>query len=71
MNIQTKSFEIMFQTADYAYFEHNKMGDDYAGGLWFENKSLIDYDGVYELPNEIIKALIENGYNMDEAIIED
>ena len=61
----------MFQTADYAYFEHNKMGDDYAGGLWFENKSLIDYDGVYELPNEIIKALIENGYNMDEAIIED
>lgn len=71
MNIQTKSFEIIFNNTDYAYFEHNKMGDDYAGGLWFENKSLIDYDGVYEVPKEVIQALIEKGYNMDEAIIED
>lgn len=71
MNIQTKRFEIMFKNAEYAYFEHNKMGDDYAGGLWFNLKGeLIDYDGVYELPNEIIEALQNKGYNMDYAIID-
>lgn len=68
---ETKQYSIKFQNADYAYFENNKLGDDDAGGLWFKNRVLIDYDGVYELDNEIIETLKSNGYNMDYAIIND
>lgn len=32
------------------------------GGLWFNGKKLIEYDGVFELPEFIIKKLEEWGY---------
>jgi len=51
----------------YAYFEHDEEGDNYAGGMWFKNKELIDYDGVYDLPKELIIYLEQEGYNMDYA----
>ena len=36
--------------------------------MWFdESKELIDYDGVFELPNEIIEAMEKLGYNMNYA----
>ena len=35
------------------------------GGLWFNGKDLIDYDGVFALPKSIEKKLIEMGYNLD------
>ena len=31
------------------------------GGLWFEGKELVDYDGCYELPEEVRMALTELG----------
>jgi len=36
-------------------------------GLWFEGNELTDYDGVFELPEQLINFLIEKGYNMDWA----
>lgn len=33
-------------------------------GLWFEGKSLIDYDGVFELPLEAIKLIRKAGYSV-------
>jgi len=36
------------------------------GGLWFEDKTLIDYDGCYELPEEVQLALKELGYSLEE-----
>lgn len=65
--IATKNYEIGFSSPDYAYFEHNKYGDENAGGLWFKNKVLFDYDGVFELDTEVIQALENKGYNMDYA----
>jgi hypothetical protein len=65
--IETKNFSIGFSNPDYAYFEHNQHGDEHAGGLWFKDKVLFDYDGVFELDNEIIQALENKGYNMDYA----
>lgn len=51
--------------AQYGYFEHNKTGT--GGGLWFdERKVLIDYDGVFELPEPIISALKKHGYIVKE-----
>jgi hypothetical protein len=54
------------------YFEHNELGEDCAGGLWFyhndEGKlSLLDYDGVFELPAEVIATMEELGYDMNHA----
>lgn len=39
------------------YFEHNELGDNCAGELLFEGNDLIDYDGVIELPKEVIQIL--------------
>jgi hypothetical protein len=53
----------------YGYFEHNELGDECGGGLWFAKKDnkleLEDYDGVYQLPAEVCDALVANGYILD------
>lgn len=49
---------------DQIYFEHNRVGDDCAGHMWFENRTLIDYDGVFELPKQIITYMSHIGYDM-------
>ncbi len=41
------------------YFEHLIYGEDAGGGLWFEGKELVDYDGVYELPADVIAGIRE------------
>ena len=33
-------------------------------GLWFENNTLVDYDGVFELPKEAIKLIRSNGFRV-------
>ena len=35
------------------------------GGLWFENRELVDFDGAYELPEKVISALKKLGYKID------
>lgn len=56
----------------YGWFElyDTKTGGErwYAeGGLWFDNKTLTDYDGVFSLPIEIIEKLEEMGYDTNYA----
>lgn len=53
-------------TARYGYFEHNELGDESGGGLWFDGKNLIDYDGVFELPMKVIKALRAAGFSVSK-----
>jgi hypothetical protein len=46
----------------YGYFEHNELGEDSGGGLWFDKHfNLIDYDGVFQLPSEVKNILIQFG----------
>ena len=52
------------------YFEHNRLGEDSAGGLWFEGKELVDYDVVFSLPKEVVEHLASMGYNMEYAGLE-
>jgi hypothetical protein len=33
------------------------------GGLWFDGKDVMDFDGVFELPEEIMTKLNELGYD--------
>jgi hypothetical protein len=37
------------------------------GGLWFNDKKLVDYDGVFELSNYVIKKLKEWGFDTSEV----
>ena len=67
MKITTDNFtvEIFDETPLRGYFEHEEYGDEYGGGLWFEGKNLVDYDGVFELPKEVIQALRDTGFYVD------
>ncbi len=52
---------------EYGWFEIYDLetgGQEYyvEGGLWFEGKNLIDYDGVTVLPESVEKSLKTLGY---------
>lgn len=64
--LDTKNFEISIDPeAAYGYFEHNDLGDECGGGLWFTGNDLYDYDGVFKLPAEVAQALRDHGYKGD------
>jgi hypothetical protein len=48
------------------YFEHEIYGEDAGGGLWFEGKNLVDYDGMAILPDEVIAGIRKLGYTVDK-----
>ena len=48
------------------FFEHTSLGDECGGGLWFERDksgrlTLVDYDGVADLPDDVAGALMKAG----------
>ena len=72
ITLNTLSFEICIDSiAKYGYFEHKDLGEDCAGGLWFDDDfQLKDYDGVAILPTQVKEILIKLGHinaqNADE-----
>ena len=71
--IQTEHFEVLiFSDVMKGYFEHNHLGDECGGGLWFEMidnvKTLVDYDGVSCLPREVSAALESAGIVVEEEL---
>lgn len=66
--LDTENFEIrVSESTQYGYFEHKDLGDNCGGGLWFENNELVGYDGVEELPIEVVTALRDHGFLLDET----
>lgn len=49
---------------DYGYFENQKTGT--SGGLWFDDGNLVDYDGVTQLPDSVITALVNLGLTVED-----
>ena len=49
-------------------YDEESGGEDFyaSGGLWFTNNRLVDYDGVFSLPDEILDKLDEAGYDVDD-----
>ena len=51
-------------------WEHQSDEDDdetyYEGGLWFEGMELVDYDGIFELPEEVKLAIKDLGYKIED-----
>jgi len=56
----------LFETDDenYYFFEHATLGDEgYCGGVWLQDKRIMDYDGVYSLPKSVEAILHSLGYS--------
>ena len=68
MKVTTDNFtvEIFDKTPLRGYFEHNELGDNCGGELLFDGLSLIDYDGVFELPTDVIWAVRKLGFHVGE-----
>lgn len=61
--------------AKYGHFEHNRLGEDRAGGLWFAANEkgeleLADYDGVSELPAKVFHGLCAMGFTVDVIFLD-
>lgn len=59
--------EVTINSDGKGYFDWEVESEDIneSGGLWFEENELVDYDGVFELPAQLIEYLEKQGYNMD------
>ena len=58
---ETKNFDVGISVeGDRGYFEHHRYGEEVGGGLWFEDGEIIDYDGTFELPMEVLIELRDN-----------
>ena len=55
---------------EYGSWEYQEDDDDeetyMEGGIWFDGKQIEDYDGCFELPEEVVAALNELGYSLDD-----
>ena len=60
----TDNFEVgIHEDNKTGWFHHHKYGDEFSGGLWFENNKLTDYDGISDfLPLEVTEAIINFGF---------
>jgi hypothetical protein len=66
--LQNGKWEISIDTqAQYGCTQDDN--GDFDIGLWFENNSLTDYDGCYELPKKVIEGIELMGFNADYAKI--
>jgi len=64
-DLSTERYTVQIDTAaQYGYFENSNTGT--GGGLWFADNTLIDYDGVFELPKQVHAALTNAGYNLED-----
>jgi len=66
--LHTARFEVgIHDDRKHGWFEHGSYGDEYGGGLWFENDVLVDYDGISGyLPKEVLNALESNGFDVED-----
>ena len=64
-DLSTERYTIEIDTAaHYGYFQNNTTGTE--GGLWFDGLTLVDYDGVWDLPKQVHAALVNAGYNLED-----
>lgn len=51
----------------YVLWEIDELEIEEGIDLWFQGNELTDYDGVFELPAELVIFLSQQGYNMTWA----
>ena len=55
---------------EWYYFNENEDGCEEIG-LWFDNGYVVDYDGVFSLPEQAVELLKERGYDCSEVVVEE
>ena len=70
--INTDNFEVGIHNDNKTgWFHHHKYGDEFGGGLWFENNKLTDYDGISDfLPLEVVVAIIIFGFVVTDEFLD-
>lgn len=64
LDLSNEHYTIKIDTrAQYGYFENNKSGT--GGGIWFDGKTIVDYDGVFDLPKQVYERLYSAGFAME------
>ena len=53
------------------WFEHHIYGEDKGGGLWFRDDELIDSDGLYSLPKEVVTGIEELGFVVPKSFTDE
>ena len=66
INLPANRYTVEITPTDlHGWFEHNLIGDESGGELWFEHNGeklvLIDYDGTPYLPDDVFDALQKYG----------
>ena len=54
-------------STNYGYFENQITGTQ--GGIWFKGIMVVEYDGVFELPKNVVKALRSLRKRFDKFIL--
>lgn len=63
---------VLGDTGSWEYQEEDGDDETYQeGGLWLEGENVVDYDGCACLPEQIVIALKDMGYNTGEIEVED
>lgn len=63
LSTQSGKFDIQIDgEAQYGYFEHETLGDECGGGLWFKDNILYDADGTFEVPKDVVKGIRALGF---------
>ena len=64
---QVGNWKVIIRDRGYGFFENQVSGCE--GGIWMEGKTVVDYDGVFELPAKVVQALTELGYTFEKNIL--
>jgi hypothetical protein len=54
-------------STNYGYFENQVT--ETSGGIWFKGRMVTEYDGVFELPANVVKALRTLRKSFDKFIL--
>lgn len=71
LKIESGKFEVTLhdpRLGGLCYFE--RMADGAGGNLYFEGVELVDYDGFFELPKDVISALRCLNYKVNKEYFE-
>lgn len=64
IDISNKTYIIKISSDDErGFFEHRRLST--TGSLFFEQQTLVDFDGVEYLPLDVIQQLARSGYDIE------
>jgi len=66
--VELKNYTGVIHEGHYAFFEHNEYGEDDSVTMYLNDKLVTDYDHCYEIPVEVMKFMVANGYDLRDVV---